>query len=59
MIKLSGKDAARVLVKPTKRVALPRHVHFVEFLYNFMVHKRTFLVIIVLCLFFDNLSEQP
>jgi hypothetical protein len=30
MIKLSGKDAARVLVKPTKWVALPRHVHFVE-----------------------------
>jgi hypothetical protein len=37
MIKLSGKDAARILVKPTKWVALPRHVHFVEFLYNFII----------------------
>jgi hypothetical protein len=28
MIKSSGKDTARLLVKPTKWVALPRHVHF-------------------------------
>jgi len=34
---LSGKDAARVLVKPTKWVALPRYVHFAEILCNFMV----------------------